>query len=93
MKYTKFIPLGLFALYAGKLLVLGGSLESALILAVLASASAYYEFKSQDQALSDLQSKFKAFEDILQEQHKAHKSLETHVHGLKLATSMKTMVR
>ena len=93
MKFTKYIPLGLFALYAGKLLILGGSLESALILAVLASASAYYEFKSQDQALTDLQAKFKAFEDKLAEQDKAHESLKTHIHGLKIATSMKTMVR
>jgi len=93
MKYTKYVPLGLFALYAGKLFIQGGNIESALILAVLAAASGFYEWKSQDQALTDLQSKFKYFEDRLVEQDKANKSLETHIHGLKLSTSMKQVNR
>lgn len=93
MKFTKYIPLGLFTLYAGKLLILGGSLESAVVLAVLAAASAFYEYKSNDKALKELQDKFKNFEEKLVEQEKSHKDMLTHLHGLKLSTSMKTVNR
>lgn len=93
MKIVKYLPLGLFTLYSGKLLISGASLESALVLAVLAASSFAYEWKSKNKEIEELQNKFKQFEDKLAEQDKASKSLETHIHSLKLSTSMKAVNR
>ena len=81
----------MFLLYGVKVVSLGGSLEAAALLAVFGSIAAFYEFKSQDKKLQDLENKFASYEEKLALREKEHKDLMVHVQGLKLSTQMKSV--
>lgn len=63
LEVTKYIPLGLFTLFASKLLILGNiSLESCLILLILGSMHAVYHLKLKLDSNKELQKRMEAIE-------------------------------
>ena len=87
MDNTKYIPLGLFALFAGKLLILGGSYESSLILGVLASTAAYYQFKSNDKIIKDLEAKNNELQSRVQQLEGDFKEVRSFFNSSKLVAA------
>ena len=80
MNNIKYLPLSLFVLYSAKLLILGGSYVDAPLLLILGTVAAFYEFKSQDKKLAEMEQKLERI-NLLE---KDHENLKTHVSGLKL---------
>lgn len=62
MDKIRYAPLILFGLFSTKLLILGGNLESAIVLGVLGAVASYYEFKSNDKKINDLELKINKIE-------------------------------
>lgn len=63
LEVTKYIPLGLFTLFASKLLILGDiSLESCLILLILGSLHTVYHLKLKLDSNKELEKRMQAIE-------------------------------
>lgn len=81
MDKIKYIPLALFVLFSGKALISGlNGYESAAGLLILGAISAFYEYKSQERAISLLT-------DELNKQRDEQKRLEKELETLKSAVS------
>lgn len=93
MDKIKFIPLAISSLFGLKLLVLGGNLESACILAVLGGISAFYEFKVQNKKIKDLEEKVESYNKTMEEKAKEIESLKTHVSSIKLGSQLRPASR
>lgn len=90
MEKLKYLPLGLFTLYCGKMLVFGNfTWESALVLAVMGSISGYYEWKSQEKITKDLADRIQKTNDALLLVAKNQDELKNHVASLKLGNQIR----
>lgn len=98
--YLKYLPLGIFSLALGKLLVLPATWEGAAVALVAALLAGAYELKNRDKELQALKEQYdkdikelKAKDEILtaviNNHAKAYEDMKTHVSGLNLARNLK----
>lgn len=88
-KYAKYIPLALFCLAVGKLLIFPATWEGAagtLVVGLLAGA---YEFKNQDKKIKELEDKLETVTLVVNNHGKAIENAQSGVSALRLATQMR----
>ena len=85
MENIKYLPLGFFLLFCSKLMIFKGNWEDVGILITLGCISAFYEFKSNDKKISQLENKIDTYKTEYNEKLKQLEDLKTHVAGLKLS--------
>ena len=90
-KYLKYIPLALFALFSGKLMFLGVSLEQALICAVLGAVSSFFCFKSNDKQLEEVKTKLNEMTKAQEDNTKQIQEMKDFIGGLKMSQGMRTL--
>lgn len=90
MENLKLVPLTLFALFSGKLLIFGANLEQALICAVLGGVSSYFYFKSNEVQMKEFKEQISYMQKAQEEQKKELDELKTYVSGVKMAQNMRT---
>lgn len=98
-KYFKYLPLVLFSLYSIKLLVQGATFQDAPILFVLAALAFAQEIRVKteqvgvtiEQKLAEFGEKLKKFEENQVVKEKDVQDLKTHVAGLKLSSSSRSL--
>lgn len=95
MSKTKYIPLALFMAFFIKVLLLKeASLIDSSILLILAGIAAFYEFKSNDKKLQDLEIKLhesnKHLQAAIDQNSKELKEFNTYISGLKIQNQFKS---
>ena len=86
---SKYAPLVLFCLYAAKLVILGGSLNDAALLAVIGSLSAFSLYKSEDKKIQEVMIRLNEMDNKLQELNKANDDLRSGVASVKIAQNLR----
>jgi len=101
MEVIKYIPMGLFTLFASKLLILGNiNLESCLVLLILAAVHTIYHLKLRLDSIKELDGKLylletqvkehkQSQEAALNEQRAQISALRDGIAGLKVASGMR----
>lgn len=87
----KNIPLVAFCLYFAKLVLQPATLIEASILLILGSICCYFEFKSTDQTILDLNQKVTNLENAWKERDKDIDNLKSSVASVKLGASMRPL--
>lgn len=88
-KYAKYVPLALFCLVAGKLLVFPATWEGAAAAMVVGLLAGAYEFKNQDKKITELEEKLETVTNVVNNHGKAIENTQSGVSALRLATQMK----
>lgn len=102
--YLKYLPLGVFSLALGKLLVVSPTWESAAVALVAGLVAAAFELKSVDkqveafetkhsEKLKALEAKVEVMTAVINNHAKAYEDMKTHVSGLNLARNLKSSVQ
>lgn len=90
----KYLPLGAFALYFLKVSLQPVTLTEAAILLILGSIAAFYEFKSADKKLANLEQRLidqeKEFKALKEFYSKDIDSVKSHIASIKLSTGYRT---
>jgi hypothetical protein len=89
-KYRKSIPLMAFCLYFLKVSLLPTGPVEASILLILGSVAAYFEYKSNDQKIKDLESKLDLYIKDSAQKFVELEGVKSQVAGIKMATGYKT---
>jgi len=87
---VKYFPLGAFALYFLKISLQPVTLTEAAILLILGSIAAFYEFKSTNKKILDLESQVLNHQKLIEEKFKELDGVKSQVAGIKLASNYKT---
>lgn len=88
-KLKNILPLVLFCLYFIKTLVHPTGYEDAVILTVLGSIAAFYEYKSSDIKLTNLEKNMTKLSEDIELRNKEVDSLKSAVASMKLAQGMR----
>jgi peptidoglycan hydrolase CwlO-like protein len=91
MNWKKNLPLVVFCLYLVKSAILPATFVEAAILLVLGTMACYFEYKSNDAKLSELEGNVKQVQTNLDIKSKELESLKSAVASMKLATGMRTL--
>lgn len=101
MEVIKYIPMGLFTLFASKLLILGNiNLESCLVLLILAAVHTIYHLKLRLDSVKELDGKLSSLEAQIKEHKQSQEAalndqrtqiaaLKDGITGLKVASGMR----
>lgn len=89
-QYKKIIPLGTFCLYFIKVCLQPVTLTEAAILLILGTVAAFYEFKSADQKMLDLEDKVNKHQEEIEKRFKELDGVKSQVAGIKLSNSYKS---
>ena len=89
MGKIKYLPLGLFTFFSIKGLILGTNLEACLALIVTGAIAAFYEYKSQNKLIDEINIKLVEIKKVQEDSQKEHEALKSHVAGLKLSTQLR----
>jgi peptidoglycan hydrolase CwlO-like protein len=87
----KRLPLTVFCLYLIKCAILPASFVEAAILTVLGTMACYFEYKSNDAKLQELENNVKQVQTNLDIKAKELEALKSAVASMKLATGMRTL--
>ncbi|NBX69956.1 MAG: hypothetical protein EBR01_13455 [Proteobacteria bacterium] len=90
-KLTRFLPLGLFCVFSLKLIALGAQLTDSLVLLVLASYSAYHEFKTVDKQIKEFEDRLKENERVITQKAKEIEDVKALLSSVKLGQQLKTI--
>lgn len=90
MEKLKYIPLGLFSVYFLKISLQTATLSDAAILLILGSIAAFYEFKSNDKKLLELESQISEIQKTTDLKLKDLDGVKSQVASIKLANNYKT---
>lgn len=88
---VKSVVLVSFSLFFLKLLIVGVSLESSVVVAILATLMGYLEFKSDINSYTSLKKETEALMKSIEENKKDLEDLRSHVSTVKLAQQVKTL--
>lgn len=88
-KVHRFIPLLAFCLYFGKSLTQQAGYPEAIMLLILGSIAAFYEYKNTDSKLVELEEKLNKLNQDNLEQNKEIENLKGSVSAVKLSTGMR----
>lgn len=88
-KYRKSIPLLAFCLYFLKVSLLPTGPVEASILLILGSVAAYFEYKSNDQKIKDLETKLDLHTSEAAKKFAELESVKSQVAGIKMATGFR----
>lgn len=86
-RYKKNIPLGIFSLYFIKVCLQPVTLTEAAILMILGTVAAFYEFKSTDKKILELEQKVNGHQEQIEQKFKELDGVKSQVAGIKLASS------
>ncbi len=89
MDNIKYLPLGLFFAYAGKLMIVGPTFVDAASLLVLGGVAVFYEYKSNSKKIKELQAKLDAVSTRQDEKDKEISELRSFMSAAKMAQSFK----
>ena len=87
---VKSVVLTSFSLFFLKLLIVGVTLESSIVIAILATLMAYLEFKSDHNNYGILKKETEVLLKAIEENKKELEDLRSHVSTVKLAQQVKT---
>ena len=85
----KVLPLGIFCLYFIKVCLQPVTLTEAAILMILGAVAAFYEFKSTDKKILELEEIVKKHQDQIELRFKELDGVKNQVAGIKLSSSYK----
>ncbi len=88
-KFIKHLPLGIFCLYFSKVYLQAISYPEVGILLVLAGIAGYFEYKSNNEALSLLELRIDKQQIQLENKEKELEVIKTTIASLKLSTGMR----
>lgn len=86
----KYLPLGAFALYFLKISLQPVTLTEAAILLILGTIAAFYEFKSTNKKILDLESQIQNQQKLIEEKFRDLDGVKSQVAGIKLAANYRT---
>jgi hypothetical protein len=89
LKLKSALPLALFCLYFIKTLIRPSGYEDAVILTVLGSIAAFYEFKSSEVKIINLEKQMTKLNEDLELRNKEIDSIKSAVASMKLAQGMR----
>lgn len=87
---VKYLPLGAFALYFLKVSLQPVTLTEAAILLILGSVAAFYEFKSTNKKILDLEAQIKNQQKLIEDKFREFEGVKSQVAGIKLASNYRT---
>lgn len=88
--YLKYIPMGLFAVYFLKVCLQPVTMTEAAILLILGSVAAFYEFKSNDKKILELEAQIKNQQILIESRFKEFDGVKSQVASIKLASNYRT---
>ena len=86
-KYIKHLPLAMFMAYFIKVSLFSVTYVEAVILLILGAAAAFFEFKSNDIKITELDAKVSLYEKQVEAKLKEIEAIKGQVAGLKLSSS------
>lgn len=86
----KVLPLGIFCLYFIKVCLQPVTLTEAAILMILGTVAAFYEFKSTDKKIQELEETVKKHQEMIEFRFKDLDGVKSQVAGIKLSNSFKS---
>jgi hypothetical protein len=89
LKLKSALPLALFCLYFIKTLIRPAGYEDAVILLVLGSIAAFYEFKSSETKITNLENQMTKLGETIELRNKEVDSIKSAVASMKLAQGMR----
>ena len=89
MNWKKNLPLTVFCLYLAKTIIQPATFVEASILFVLAAMVCYFEFKSDEKKINELEQKIADTQKSIDEKTKDIEILKTSVASIKLSTGMR----
>ena len=87
----KYLPLAAFCIYFAKVTILPSSYPEAVILLILGSVAAYFEYKSNDKKIAALEEQFKAQQKDLEDKAKDIEHLKSSITSMKLSAGMRPL--
>lgn len=85
----QYIPMGLLALFTGKLMILNSwSFESAIVLVALASIAGLFHYKQKNDEVQEMKTLIGTLSKTQEDLKKEIIELRNHVSGLKIGQSM-----
>lgn len=90
-RYTKYMPIGLFCLIIGKLLIIGANWEGAAIASVAGLLAAAYEFKNHSKQVKTLEDRIEVVVDTVNAQAKVIEELRLSLSSVRLTQQAKTI--
>lgn len=90
MQYIRYIPLFLFTLLCGKLLINGSQWTDAPIFLGLGLAASFFEYKTSEKKLAEMEATIAKQNDAMLAMAKALDEVRTSVSSMRLAQGMKT---
>lgn len=92
-KYIKYVPLSLFILATAKALIITPTWSDAPLLIILASISAFYEYKNQEKKMEVLHKRCDAIDVHLSTLYKGQEEFKSYASALKLGQLRNTNVK
>jgi hypothetical protein len=90
-KYIKWIPLSLFCLTMGKILILGASWESVGLAFISGALTALYEYKNHDKQVKALEKKVEDIISAANNQAKAIEEIRSSLGSVRIAQQAKNL--
>jgi uncharacterized protein involved in exopolysaccharide biosynthesis len=90
-KYIKWVPLSLFTLTLGKILIVGATWESVGLAFIAGALAALYEHKNQDKAVKTLEAKMEVLATTINNQAKAIEEIRNSVGSVRIAQQAKSL--
>lgn len=87
----KLIPLTTFCLYFLKIIILSPNYTDAGVLLILGVLSAFFEFKSNDGKIQELENKFNKHQREIEDKNKEIESIKTYLNSIKLSQTMRPL--
>lgn len=90
-QYVKYLPIGLFCLIIGKLLITGANWESAVLATVTGALAAAYEYKNHSKQVKALEDRIELVVDTVNNQAKVIEEFRLSLSSVRLTQQAKTI--